>query len=211
MLIVGTGGHALDLMDVVCQLNWQNEIAFFNNVDTNFNFENSFLAHKKIIRSESELKSYFEIDSRFILAVGNPSHRKKLYDLMIENGGVSVNLISPSSSIGLINNTLGDGLNIMNNVVITTSVKIGIGVLVNTGAIITHDCVIGNFSEIGPGVKIAGACQIGENVFIGTGAILLPRIKIGNNAVVAAGAVVIKDVPENTMVAGNPAVFKKYI
>lgn len=37
------------------------------------------------------------------------------------------------------------------------------------------------------------------------GAIICPGVTIGRNAVVAAGAVVTKDVPDNTVVGGNPA------
>ena len=40
---------------------------------------------------------------------------------------------------------------------------------------------------------------------VGGGAILLPGVRIGQNAVVGAGAVVTRDVPANTVVAGNPA------
>jgi maltose O-acetyltransferase len=46
---------------------------------------------------------------------------------------------------------------------------------------------------------------IEENVWIGGGAILLPGVTIGRNAVVGAGAVVSRNVPANTVVAGNPA------
>ena len=46
---------------------------------------------------------------------------------------------------------------------------------------------------------------IGDNVFVGVGTIILPGIKIGDNVIVAAGSVVTKDVPHNTIVAGNPA------
>jgi maltose O-acetyltransferase len=42
-------------------------------------------------------------------------------------------------------------------------------------------------------------------VWIGRSAIILPGVTIGDNAVVAAGAVVTKDVPDATLVAGNPA------
>jgi len=46
---------------------------------------------------------------------------------------------------------------------------------------------------------------VGDNCVIGIGAIILPGIKIGDEVVVGAGAVVTKDVPSNTIVAGNPA------
>ncbi|WP_283152478.1 maltose acetyltransferase domain-containing protein [Guptibacillus hwajinpoensis] len=46
---------------------------------------------------------------------------------------------------------------------------------------------------------------IGDNVWIGGGAIINPGVTIGNNAVIASGAVVVKDVPENVVVGGNPA------
>ena len=46
---------------------------------------------------------------------------------------------------------------------------------------------------------------IGDNVWIGGNSIILPGVTIGSNSVVAAGSVVTKDVPEWTVVAGNPA------
>lgn len=46
---------------------------------------------------------------------------------------------------------------------------------------------------------------IGNNSFIGGGAIILPGIRIGNHVVVGAGSVVTKDIPDNCIVAGNPA------
>lgn len=46
---------------------------------------------------------------------------------------------------------------------------------------------------------------IKKNAWLGGGANILPGITIGENSVVAAGAVVIKDVPDNVVVAGVPA------
>ena len=50
-----------------------------------------------------------------------------------------------------------------------------------------------------------GCVEIYDNCFIGSYSIILPNLKIGPNAIVAAGAVVTKDVPEGTIVGGNPA------
>jgi acetyltransferase-like isoleucine patch superfamily enzyme len=46
---------------------------------------------------------------------------------------------------------------------------------------------------------------------IGSGATILGNLTIGENAIVGAGSVVIKDVPANTIVAGNPARFIRHI
>jgi len=51
--------------------------------------------------------------------------------------------------------------------------------------------------------------KIGNNVWIGMNAIVLKGVTIGDNSIIAAGAVVTKDVPPNTVVAGNPARFAK--
>ncbi len=46
---------------------------------------------------------------------------------------------------------------------------------------------------------------IGDDVWIGAGSVILSGIIIGQSAVIAAGALVTRDVPENAIVAGNPA------
>jgi acetyltransferase-like isoleucine patch superfamily enzyme len=46
---------------------------------------------------------------------------------------------------------------------------------------------------------------------IGSGATILSKITVGNNAIVGAGSVVTKDVPDNAIVAGNPAKFLRFI
>jgi len=46
---------------------------------------------------------------------------------------------------------------------------------------------------------------IKKGASIGSGATILANLCVGENAIVGAGAVVTKDVPPNTIVAGNPA------
>lgn len=55
-----------------------------------------------------------------------------------------------------------------------------------------------------------GDIKIGNDVWIGQRAIILSGVEIGQGAVVGAGAVVTKSVPPYAIVAGNPAVIKKY-
>ena len=46
---------------------------------------------------------------------------------------------------------------------------------------------------------------IKQGASIGSGATILCNVTVGENAIVGAGSVVTKDVPDNTIVAGNPA------
>lgn len=52
---------------------------------------------------------------------------------------------------------------------------------------------------------------IGNNVTFGVNVTCIGNIHIGDNAIIAAGSVVVKDVPANAIVAGNPAKVIKYI
>lgn len=52
-----------------------------------------------------------------------------------------------------------------------------------------------------------GKITIGDNVFVGADTLVLPNVKIGDNSIIGARSVVSKDVPENTVYAGNPARF----
>ena len=50
---------------------------------------------------------------------------------------------------------------------------------------------------------------VGEDCWIGGGSVICPGVTIGNRVVVAAGSVVVDDVPDDVLVAGNPAVVKR--
>ncbi|WP_321253597.1 serine acetyltransferase [Psychroserpens sp.] len=46
---------------------------------------------------------------------------------------------------------------------------------------------------------------IGSNVTVGANAVIIGEITIGDNVIIGAGSVVVKDIPSNSVVAGNPA------
>ena len=73
-------------------------------------------------------------------------------------------------------------------------------------------CLLRQLSTLG--VKTANRHDerpwIGDNVDFGANVTVIGNIRIGNNAVIGAGSVVVKDVPDNAIVAGNPAKIIKY-
>lgn len=203
MLLIGAGGHAKELVSVVIEDVQPQSIILYDDVTLH---PPRLLFNKfPIIRTEQDAMRVLESDPRFALALGNPANRRAMADRFIALGGQLVSVISKSATIGTLDVSLGEGLNIMPRAVITESVSIGKGSLVHVHASVHHDCSIGSFCEILPGSHILGHVSIGDLTSIGCGAVVLPRVRIGKNVIVGAGAIVTRDVPDGVTVKGIPA------
>lgn len=69
-----------------------------------------------------------------------------------------------------------------------------------------QNTTIGNKSDDKPNERPT----IGDNVTLGANVVIIGNVHIGNNVIIGAGSVVVKDVPDNAVVVGNPARIIKY-
>jgi serine O-acetyltransferase len=81
----------------------------------------------------------------------------------------------------------------------------GIGVVIHAKAKIGERVIIGQNTTVGRQLDPEGVPVIGDDVYISAGARILGDVRIGNNVIVGANSVVIKNVPDNCIVAGVPA------
>jgi hypothetical protein len=94
----------------------------------------------------------------------------------------------------------GQYIQAVNGIEFGSNVRLGPGVKIISAS---HD--INDFAKHSPARPI----RIGDNCWLSTNVVVLPGVQLGNHVVAAAGAVVTKDVADNRLVAGVPAVVIK--
>lgn len=80
-------------------------------------------------------------------------------------------------------------------------IEIGDDVTISQSTILAHDAS----TKLDLGKTKVGKVKIGDRVFIGYDSLILCNVTIGDDVIVAAKSVVTKDIPSNSIVAGNPA------
>lgn len=104
---------------------------------------------------------------------------------------------------------LRDGVEIGNNTTVDRGVIgstiLGENVKVDNLVHIAHGVVVGENSLVIANAMVAGSVRIGKNSWIAPSSSILNNKTIGDNCVIGMGAVVLKSVPDNDVVVGNPS------
>lgn len=94
--------------------------------------------------------------------------------------------------------TIGDGVFVGPQAVISVNAKIGDHSLVHIHSSIGHDSQIGNYCAILPGARISGDVTLDDHVLIGSNSFVFQGTRVGRNARIDALTYVRGDIPEKS-------------
>lgn len=189
--LIGAGGHGLVIQDI-CSLSGLHIDAFLDNTDK-----------PPIVRGIPCYKQQnvtISENDQVIISIGDNRARKTIAS-SLRCGFLTA--IHPSA---IRDNSVrvGEGTVIMAGAILNAFVTVGQHAIINTGAVIDHECVIGDFVHISPNATLCGKIHVGEGTHVGAGAIIIPNIKIGRGCIIGAGTIVKEDVPDHSVIVGNP-------
>lgn len=202
--ILGTSGFSREVWDIASVLGYK-EIIFIDKV------KKESLNGFSVV-SEKEIYVLSQIGYKFVIGIGNPKIRTEIRNRYPNLD--YVNLIHPTVTFGY--GQLAELKKKVGNIIcagtrMTNNIKMGDFGIYNLNCTIGHDCIIEDFVTISPGANISGNVKISTGSYIGTNASILQgksiteKILIGKSSIVGAGSVVTKNVPDHTIVKGNPA------
>lgn len=165
-----------------------------------------FNTNVKLYSDKSDLDFLCKEATHFVVCIGGEHGyaRFKTSEKLKEKG---LNPLDVVSEHGLLDklDSCGEGIQVMPGAIAHKFVSIGRYCILNTNSTVDHECKLGDGVHVMGGASIAGRVEIGDFSTVGTNATILPNIIIGKNVFIGAGAVVIRDVQDNSVVAGVPA------
>ena len=194
MIIYGASGHAKVIIDCLQSQNLKVRAIFDDNPEVK-----NLLNYKVIYPYDPDLFPGEEM----IVAIGNNKIRKRIVEKVSRSYHTPVALARPTVIISD-HVKIGGGSVILHGSVVQSSSKIGKFVIVNTSATVDHDCLLGDFVHVAPNATLCGCVSVGEGTLLGAGSVVIPMVKIGKWCVIGAGAVIIEDVPDYSVIVGNP-------
>lgn len=203
LVIIGTGGNSLDVLDIVEALNrgapaWQ-VLGHLDDSGTGPTVLGGLDAAPAIAARWPE--------ALFVNAIGSERNHAARLDILARTGLPATRfatLVHPGAAVST-RARLGPGVCIGFSCSVAGRVEIGAHAWLGPGCTIGHDSVLEDAALLAPRATVAGFVRVGACAFIGSGALIRQHVRIGAAALVGMGAVVLSDVAAGAVVVGNPA------
>jgi sugar O-acyltransferase (sialic acid O-acetyltransferase NeuD family) len=199
--IGGLGREILELLRTINKIHLKWKITGFLDDDKSI----GFVSNGVPVLGGINFLSDFREPADVVLGIADTKIKEKLYNKLKENELISFPAVIHPTAIIADSSIISEGAVIFNSCFISVNTYIGKMSLISAGSQLAHDSKLGDFCSVMPSVNISGNVNVNERVYIGVQSAIRQGISVGSDSVIGMGSVVVKDVPSNCTVAGNPA------
>lgn len=209
VVVLGAGGNSLAIVDAIEEINRRTDgsqryklLGFLDDIPANQG--KSILGYPVLGRIDQAPQF---TECQFINGIASESSYTKKPEIVSRSGVPRDRFASIVHPGAIVARTaqVGKGTSIMANSVICPEAVIGDHVIILQNTVVNHHSTIADYVTLSSGITILGYIKVEDSAFIGGGASIRPYVTVGARAMVGMGAVVVKDVPADGLVAGNPA------
>lgn len=198
-IIIGAGTYGQVYAEYLCES--YNVISFY---DDDESLHNTIVNG---IRVSGSVEKAFLLDKSItvFVPIGNNPIRVKILKAFKEKGFSIPSFIHPQTIIHP-SVKIGEAVYVLPGTNIMPLSVIGDYTMISMGVNIAHHTIVEEACFFSQGTNIGASIHINTLSYVGINATLMTGIKtIGRDCLIGAGAVVIKDIPDNVVVVGNPA------
>ena len=214
IIIFGTGGNCIDILDTILDINNNSKRTIYEFKgfldDNSKTWGNEYFGFKVL---GPLCKAINYKDCFFVNGIGSVKNYWKKNKIIKETNlplDRFERIIHPSASVSRMS-SIGYGSVILQNATVASNVKIGNHVIILPSSVISHDDIISDHTCITGGVCISGKVIIGNSCYIGTNASIISNIKIGDYCLIGMGSVVLNNIPDCSVAIGNPVKILKQV
>lgn len=205
LIILGTGGNALDFLDVVEAINgvaptWE-LVGFLDDARDPGSTYHGIEVLGPLARAADLRRCWF------VNAIGSDRSFRRRADIVSATGlgdQFFATLVHPGACVS-IRARIGAGTVVNFGASVGGEAEIGRHVTLGPNSTIGHNATVEEFAMVAPGAVVSGFVRLGRGCYVGAGSAVRQKVEVGPGALVGLGAVVVRDVPNRATVVGNPA------
>jgi len=204
IILIGGGGHALSVLEIITD---HSIFAGYADLVPNADMPILYLGTDDEVLAKYSPTEYAIHHTLVYAKDVNLRLREKIIHKYINYE--KAKFVAPSAVVTP-HSHIGSGTGVFHGAILNRS-YVGSNCIINTGAVLEHYTRLGDNVFVGPNATICGGTKIGNNVLIGAGTIIRDDISICSEVVIGMGSVVTKDITKSGVYMGSPAKYIKEI